>query len=339
MSVRIGLAGCGWISRYQIEGWRRVPGAQVVAVCDPDASRAESLAAGYEIEWVGRDGVRMMEDCDLDVLDIATPPESHKPLAMAAMQRGVHVLCQKPAALSLSDAQEMVDFAAERGVALYINEMLRFCPWFMTTFERLRSGAIGRPVFARLFSRTAGFLEVGPERRVSYAFREFLKASDRGLLLEETIHFLDVMRYLFGEPRTICAVTEKVSPVLRGEDVVTVVMRYSGMTALIEDSWSAHGPNRSGMEVEGSRGAMFLSHSRVLELHSASTGAVEEQWDFSGSSWDEQRPHVFAALFKEFLETVDGTRDRTAQARDNLKTLRLVLAAYQSAEEGREVTL
>jgi len=339
MNLRVGFVGCGWISTYQIEGWRQIPDVEVVAVCDREAARAHRLALQYGIPWSGDDAARMMEKCKLDILDIATPPRSHKDLALSAVERGIHVLCQKPAALTLADATEMIRCADQHRVVLYINEMLRFCPWFQQTHKLLQENSVGRVVFARLFSRTHGFLKVGPSRNLMYGFREFLKWADRGIMLEETIHFLDVMRYFFGTPKTIYAITEHLSPLLKGEDVATIMLRYEGMTAVIEDSWSAHGPARSGLEVEGAEGAVFLSHGKALELYSGQQGGIEETWDYSGTSWDEQRPKVFASLYKDFLQAISSEGDRTAQAKDNLETLRLTLAAYESAEAGKEVKL
>ena len=335
----MGLAGGGWIAPFQVEGWRLIPETDVVAVCDRDLSRAQALAARFNLPWAGQDAERMMDDCCLDILDIATTPESHKDITLAAVRRGLHVLCQKPAAPNLADAEEMIRQAAARGVVLYINEMLRFCPWFRKIRELLQAGLIGRPVYARFFCRAAGFLETGPERTMIYGFREYFKHQPRLIVMEQTIHYFDVLRYLFGEPGSVYAVTGRVSPFVRGEDLITTVMKYAGMTAVIEDSWSAHGSERSGLEIEGLEGALFLSHAKVLEHYSGSDGKVVRRWDFTGKSWPEWRPLVFADLFADFLRLVAGGGDRTGQARDNLKSLRLTLAAYESSESAVEVKL
>jgi len=76
-----------------------------------------------------------------------------------------------------------------------------------------------------------------------------------------------------------------------------------------------------------------------MEFYSGLTGRVEQRWDFSGRTWPQQRPFVFAALFREFLQTLAAGGDHLSQARDNLKTLRLTLAAYESALNSVEVQL
>lgn len=333
MSLRVGLIGCGWISPFQAEAWRRVEGAELVAVCDRDGTRSRSLADRFGIAWSGDDALRMLTECPLDLVDIATTPDSHKSLTLAALKRGCHVVCQKPAAPSLEDAQVMIEAAEGLGRVLYINEMIRYCPWYRQAGEVLAAGRLGRVAFARIYNRIPGFLPQGPEGRVEYGFRDFLKSEERVIMLEETIHYLDVARYLFGEPSCIYCVTERLSPLVRGEDIANLVLRYDGLTVLIEDSWSACGPPRSGMEMEGSAGSLFLSGG-ALELFSGARGGVEERWDYSGKSWPQRRPEVFAALYRELLGVIAGRGNGTAQARDNLRTLALTLAAYESAASG-----
>jgi predicted dehydrogenase len=172
---------------------------------------------------------------------------------------------------------------------------------------------------------------------VNYGFRDFLKNNGRGIIIEETIHYFDVARYLLGDPRSIYAASQRVSPVLRGEDTVTAILRYPDKIAVIDDSWSAHGPERLSVEIEGTDGAILMSTNKVLELYSGRTGCLERCWDFGNAPWAGQRPLVFAALFRDFLAAVEGTGDRTAQVRDNLCTLRLTLMAYESAERRVEL--
>jgi len=246
MSWRVGLAGCGWISPFQLDGWRLIPGVEIVGVCDLRLERARQLSERYDIPWAGDSATHLLEDCRPDILDIATTPASHKKITLEALSRRVHVLCQKPVAPAVEDAQEMIDAAEKAAVTFYVNEMLRFCPWFRKTRE------------------------------------------------------------------------------------LAVVV--------IDDSWSAHGPARSGLEIEGDEGALFLSHDKRLEFHSGCTGRVEARWDYSSRAWPEWRPLVFADLFLDFLRVVAECPRPAAQARDNLKTLRLTPAAYESATRNSVIT-
>jgi len=337
MKRRVAVAGCGWIAPFQVEGWRLIPEVEVVGVCDREPGRARELAERYGIPWAGADAATMLDTCRPDALDVAATPAAHAALVKEAVERGVHVLCQKPLALTLEDASAMIDAAERAGVALYVNEMLRFCPWYRQAREVLNSGRLGRVGYVRLHNRMAGFVEVGPQRRLEYGFRGFLREAERVLMLEETIHYLDVARYLLGEPDSLYAAATRLSPFVRGEDVASLVLRFGRAVAVIDDSWSAHGPARSGLEIEGEEGALFLSGDRRLEFHDGRTGAPAQVWDYSGRPWPEWRPLVFAELFGDFLRAADGGPGRVEQARDNLRTLRLTLAAYDSAEQNRVI--
>jgi predicted dehydrogenase len=339
MAIRVGLAGCGWMAPFHLQGWRSLPDIELAGLCDREEARARELTSRFDVPWAGGDAIRMMDECRLDVLDVAATPEAHKELTLAALDRGIHVVCQKPLAPALADAREMVRRAEQRGRALYVNEMLRFCPWYVRVKALLEAGAIGRLGFARIFCRTAAMMEVGPDRLVQYGFRHFLKSQERLIVIEETIHYLDVARYLFGDPLSLYAATGRLSPAVKGEDSVAIMLQYGDLTVLVDNSWSAHGPPRSGLEIEGDSGALLLSHGKVLELHSGRTGSLESRWDFDGRPWDELRADLFAALFRDFLGVIRKGQDLTAQARDNLKTLRLVLAAYESAAGGVAVAL
>jgi predicted dehydrogenase len=339
MSWKVAVAGCGWIAPFQLEGWRRIEGVTVAGVCDHEPERARRLAEQYGVRWAGADAAEMLEACRPDIIDVATTPASHFAIVREAAARGVHILCQKPTALTLEEAGAMIAAAERAGVAIYINEMLRFCPWFRKAREVVAAGRIGRPVYARLHSRMAGFLEVGPERAVAYGFRSFLRDSGRVLMLEETIHYLDVARFLLGEPSSLYAAATRASRLIRGEDIATLVLRFGDAVVAIDDSWSSHGPARSGLEIEGEEGALLLTHDKRLELHSGRTGAVEESWDYSQRSWPEWRPLVFEALFRDFLDAVAARPPSAAQAHDNLRTLRLALAAYESSSQNRVIEL
>ncbi len=338
MTLRIGLAGCGWISKFHLEGWRAIPNVEVVATCDLDLARARSLASQYEVPWVGDDVARMLDECELDILDIATNPDSHRSLAIMATEHRVNTLCQKPVALTLADAKAMISAAEKNNVVLYVNEMMRFCPWFQHTRRLMKKNVLGQVGFARFFSRTASFIKAGPTKKIRFGRRDYLKKTSRAIILDDAIHYLDVIRFLFGNPKSVYAVTEHVSPFLSGEDVATILLRYEGMTSVIEESWSTYGPARIGFEIEGLKGAILFSHGRALEYYSAQGSSIGRRYEYPGS-WDEQRPAIFAEVFRDFLKVIRSGKHRTEQARDNLETLRLALAAYQSVEAKEEVKL
>ncbi len=117
------LIGCGHISRSHLPGWAASPDAEIVAVCDLDRARAEARAAEFGIERVYTDPAAALAAERPDFVDIATRPETHRELIALAAGAGTHVLCQKPLAPTLAEAEEMAAICRQAGVRFMVNSM------------------------------------------------------------------------------------------------------------------------------------------------------------------------------------------------------------------------
>jgi predicted dehydrogenase len=125
------LIGCGYVSRFHLEAWSRVPGGRLVAVCDLNRQRADKAAGRVAGVKAYIDAAELLaKEADLDFVEICTPPESHRELVDLAAGRGLHILCQKPAALERQDHCAMIETCAAAGVRLMIHENWRYRPWY-----------------------------------------------------------------------------------------------------------------------------------------------------------------------------------------------------------------
>src|SRR5574341_1398528 len=146
------LAGCGYFGRIQLDGWQRVSGARIGAVCDVDPARAQACAEQFDATSY-TDVEAMLEQEHPDFLDIATRPAGHLPLLRLAAKKRVAVLCQKPMAITWAEAVEMAAVARNSGIRLMMNENWRWQPWYRSIRQLLAEGAIGRPIFYRFHHR------------------------------------------------------------------------------------------------------------------------------------------------------------------------------------------
>lgn len=146
MTLRVGIVGCGKIADSHVEQVRAVGRAEVVAVCDREALMAEQLATRMGIAGRYQDMVEMITREKLDVVHIATPPDSHLPLAAAAMRAGAHVFLEKPVALTGAETRAIVEAARETGRKLTVNYLYNFESPSLELRERLAAGALGRVV-------------------------------------------------------------------------------------------------------------------------------------------------------------------------------------------------
>src|SRR5574341_730393 len=104
-SFRVALLGCGFASEFHLKAWRMVPGAEVVALCDPDPAKGEARAREFEVKRTFESVAALLQDTEVDAYDVATPPETHRQVAEQLARAGKPVLCQKPLAMTLEDAR------------------------------------------------------------------------------------------------------------------------------------------------------------------------------------------------------------------------------------------
>lgn len=149
--LRFGVFGAGFWAPYQLSAWREVPGARCVAIYNRTMSKAEKAAQAFDIPAVYDDPEKMLDCEKLDFLDIITHSSTHSRLVQLAARRGLPVICQKPMATSLAEAEQMVRICLENRVPFYIHENWRWQVQIRELKKVLGSGQIGTPFRARLF--------------------------------------------------------------------------------------------------------------------------------------------------------------------------------------------
>ncbi len=220
--LRLGLIGAGTFGRFSLEQYSRMADIRPVAVADanPEAARRVAEEHGLTFMPSPRD---LIESRDIDFIHIATPPSTHYDLAVQALERGKHVLCEKPLATTMEDAHEMAQAARKRGRVLGVNFIMRYDPLCEVVSTILTENLLGRPLHA-IFENYATDEALGPGHW-------FWKAPvSGGIFIEHGVHFFDLYRMWFGEgrvvsgQRTLRPNTEIVEQVncsaIYGEDVV-----------------------------------------------------------------------------------------------------------------------
>lgn len=339
--IGIALLGAGYAGRIQIDGWRRIPGVRVVGIWNRSAERAGQLAAEYGVEHF-LDLDALIQHPAVDAVDIATAMETHRGYADRAAAAGKHVLCQKPLAGSLAEAEAIVADCAAAGVRLMTNENWRWRPWYRAARAALDRGALGRPFSLRLTLRTAAAVAT-PDRPPDrlFARQPFLRTMQPLILLELGPHHLDVTRYLFGEPHDVYARTLKVRPSahVAGEEVATVHLDYPDRVAQIYLSWASVGAPEDVVHpdtavIEGTEGTLTIDPDGRVRIQYRDGSANDEPVDAADAyqwSWTAALAHFADCLVHETPFETSGE--------DNLRTLRLVFAAYASAASGQPISI
>jgi predicted dehydrogenase len=334
------LIGCGFVSRFHLEGWSRVPDARLVALCDLNRERVENAARQVA-------GVRsytsaaelLASEADLDFVEICTQAESHRELVDLAARRGLDILCQKPAALERADLCPMIETCTAAGVRLMIHENWRYRPWYRAMRATIESGVIGRPIRLRLAHRDTRAIRPG-----GVADQPYLAVMPRLILMDMGCHLIDTARYLMGEIETVSATIGRFGQANAGEDVAMLVVSFaSGALGCLDFSWCTV-PDHARLEwalnesvAEGSAGTLRLLTDGSLEVIDP-TGkrerrpvALPRDEDVYVDGYAATQRHFIAGLMTGAAHETSGS--------DNLKTMDVVWAAYRSAEQGRTLVV
>ena len=334
-----GLIGCGFFAQNHLHAWRDIGEAQMVAICDRDPAKLSATASAFGITRTYSDARAMLEAEALDFVDIATTVSTHRPLVELAASYGRHIVCQKPFAENLKDGAAMVAACREAGVHLMVHENFRWQSAIRAVKKRLDAGMIGRPFWGRCSFRS-GF-DV-------YAAQPYLAEDKRFIIQDLGIHILDIARFLFGDVETLSARTQRVNPGIRGEDVATVLMGHAGgVTSIVDCSYATILPQenfpQTMIEIDGDKGTLRLTQDYVLTI---ATREGSETVDVSPPllPWAERPWHnIQESVFniqRHFIDCLEKNMDAETSGDDNLRTLALVYAAYDSAaDNGRLIKL
>lgn len=335
--LRFAVIGTGFWSHYQISAWKELGGVELVAVCNRTRARAEEVAKKFGVAKVHDSAETLLENETLDFVDIITDVDTHERFTLLAAQNGVNVICQKPMAASLDAAKNMVGNCADKNVKFFVHENFRWQAPIRALKKNLDAGIIGRPFKARV-SFCSGF--------PVFDNQPFLAELERFILTDIGSHTLDVCRFLFGEAKTVYCLTQRVNKNIKGEDVANVVMEMeSGLHCFAEMSYASILEKEAFPQtlvlIEGEKGSLNLTNDFELRIttHEGTTSDVVQPKLYD---WlDPAYAVVHASIVdcnRDILKGLRGCESETTGA-DNIKTVALVWAAYESAETGKVITV
>lgn len=332
------LIGCGFFARNHLHAWQGIEGAEIVALCDADAGRLQAAGRDFGIERLYGDAAMLLNSERLDFVDIATTAPSHRALVEMAAAAGVAAICQKPFALTMADALAMVSACERVGVPLMVHENFRWQAAIQAAGRALRYGKIGKPFWGRVSFRSAFDVFSG---------QPYLAQNERFIVEDLGIHVLDIARFLFGDVARLSATIARVNPQISGEDVATMLLSHeSGVTSVVDCSYASRLPQelfpQTLVEVDGAEGTLRLSADYRLQIHTRSGTrteiAVPQSFPWSSAPWEAIQESV-VSIQTHWVDCLHRGVEPATSGRDNLKTLQLVEATYESARLGQTIAL
>ncbi len=320
---RVAVLGAGWVSAFHLEAWRRQVGrAQVVALADPAETARQSRAAEFGIASTYESAEALFEKAEIDVVDICTPREAHAGLVRLAAAHGIPILCQKPLAPTLAEAEQLIGDVGSR-VRLMVHENWRF----RQTYRRLRAwldaGYADEIRQVQLEVLSSGMIPDAAGKRPAIVRQPFFTSLDRLLVAEVLIHHIDTLRYLLGELDLVHVRLERSHDGIRGEDVAFLVLkRRDGLPVTITANLAVEGGPplpQDCLRIFGSDSTLLLDGGQVSIV---GPRELREAYDP-----DKTYQGSYDAVIGHFLDCLESGAQFETSPADNLETLRIVEAA------------
>ena len=215
--IKLGFIGCGGFGQFCLKVYSGVDEVHIVSIADVDEGVAKQTAQNFNCEWYN-DPLTLIEKSNVDLIHIATPPHLHFILSKQALKRNKHVICEKPLALSLQEADEIISLAKKKDLILPVNFVLRYIPIVDLVRDVITSKILGVPL-------NANFENYATDEQLIQEHWFWDKNKSGGILIEHGVHFFDLYNYWFGKAQVIYTHSET-RPGTQQEDRVTCLLKF-----------------------------------------------------------------------------------------------------------------
>lgn len=344
--LRFAIIGCGRISYKHVEALlRNRESAALVAVCDVVKANAETRKNEYEkanVEnqvKVYEDYKKMLEEEQIDIVTIATESGYHPEIAIYCMEKGKHVICEKPMALSIEDADKMIETSRKYNVKLAVCHQNRF----NLPVEQLR-GAIEENRFGKLINGTARILW---NRNMSYYTQAPWRGTwelDGGTLMNQCIHNIDLLQWMLGgEIDTVYSQCDTYLRDIEGEDFGAIIIRFrNGAIGIVEGSACVYPKNlEETLSIFGESGTVCIGGLAVnkIETWRFADGRDNEEEIIKAQDVDPDTVYGYghSPLFADVINAVNNNTEPLINGEEGKKAMSIILAAYKSRLTGLPV--
>jgi 1,5-anhydro-D-fructose reductase (1,5-anhydro-D-mannitol-forming) len=330
-SLGWGLIGASTIAREWVIGAIRAqPGNEVAGVLSTDARRGADFARAQGIASSYTDLGALLASPEIDAVYISTTNELHKAQTLAAAAAGKHVLCEKPLALSLADAREMVGACTEAGVVLATNHHLRNAATHRKIRELIRAGAIGKPLFARVFHA----VYLPPHLQ---GWRLHNPGAGGGVILDITCHDGDTLRFLLDAEAVEAVALSQQAELASGEleDGVMAVLRFdNGVLAQLHDAFTVKHAG-TGLEVHGTEGSIIARNVMTQRP----VGEIVLRNASGETMLSVEHENLYVRALRAFNVAVAGQGRPSASGEDGVRSLAVALAVQEASRTDRRVAI
>jgi UDP-N-acetyl-2-amino-2-deoxyglucuronate dehydrogenase len=335
---RVALVGTGRIARNHFEAIAKVDGLELTAVSDIDPERAREAGESQGVPWF-RSYEEMLAQAPCDVVAVATPSGLHPRHGILAAHAGKHVVCEKPMAITLSAADELVQACDDAGVQLFVVKQNR-----LNATIQLLKRAIDKQRFGRIYMANCTVRWARPQEYYDSAPWRGTWEFDGGAFMNQASHYVDLIQWLVGPVESVTAKTATLARRIETEDSGIAILKFrNGALGTIEVTMLTYPRNLEGsITILGERGTVKVGGTAVNKI---------EHWAFAEYDDDDKLvdvaatnpPNVYGygheGYYRNVLRVLRGEAKADTDGRAGRKSLELILGIYESAKTGREIPL
>ncbi|SER57091.1 Gfo/Idh/MocA family protein [Psychrobacillus sp. OK032] len=339
-TLQFGMIGSGSITETHIKSIRSIPNAEVTAIFSRNKETAEKLATKYSIQ-VYSDYEEFLSNDEIDIVTILTPSGTHADLGILAAKKGKHVIVEKPIDTTLAKTNELIHVCREANVTLSCIFQHRFDDAIVDMKNAMNQGEFGQLNFGA--ARTTWYRS--QEYYDSGAWRGTWELDGGGALMNQSIHYIDLLLYLMGpveEVHAYCAT--RAHERIEVEDIAVASIKFkSGALGLIEGNTAAYPGYSATLDIFGNNGSVIIENDQVKEWNFKSgnhyTKASGKVVRTSASSNKMSSYESHKRQYQDIVHAILEKRDPLVTGEEARKSLELILAIYESAKSGIPVKM
>ncbi len=344
--LKYAVIGVGGVGRSHLNAAKKLEEYELVAVADVNEEYGKKTADEYKVKWY-KDYKEMLKKEELDIVSICTPHFLHSSMSIDALNAGVNVLVEKPMAIRVSEADEMIRAAKKNNVTLGVVFQHRFDPEIQYAKKTISSGELGELYYASLLY---GCYRTQPYYRTA-SWRGTWKYEGGGVLINQAIHYIDSFQWIIGvRPKKIVSLIDTMIHEIEVEDVATVAVEYeNGAKGFIYIS-SFFYPSKEAMEVQGNKGILRIEN-RNVDYIEYKPSLKDSIFDFTDGKWGrppETVKHEIVlespkykghdAVLEDFARSILEKRAPMVTGEEGRRSVELINAIIMSGVKNRPVS-
>lgn len=349
--LKVGLVGTGRIAHAHMAAYLQHPDTvKLTAVCDLIEDAAQRYAKLAKVDAVYTDYETMLKEADIDAVDICSIHDQHPAQTIAAAQVGKHVLSEKAMAHNLTGCREMIEATDRAGVTLMVAQNLRYVPDSVAVKQLIDKGELGTIQMVRCHA----IMGVTGSNPAGHWMNDGKQAGG-GILMTNTIHHVDLLRYYIGNVKRVTGICKTVQPeMINGaEDLVAATLEFeNGVIGDVFGNWTTfRSPEAMSYMVFGTEGTLHSTPPSTPEQGMNQFGTIMislKKRDKEGSFRPEFEPietdsvalpstHCFVNEILHFEECCRTGKEPISSGKDNIETIKMLMAIYESSRTGKAV--